>query len=336
MRISEVRKLLETYSSRQLQLIIGEMYKAIPKAIKEDRDIDGILMNPDAPAASKKRLKTVQVPNIEALRDETEQFIDYAYNQYYFVSNSVVPKRERPKWRFVAKRLYKSLLAAATFEVNLPHASTLLERLYELLCYSCSYTLFTAYDSFQSVGIEQTTFFQTVLSLKHACEPLSEFITHAISLIIENSVNRYTLPTTLMQIALEFLHTSDALALAIQVCDTKIVQENLTPKKVREERLTEIYSKKETVNQLVEMAFLCYRDLGEFDRGIQYFTKHYWEENPEVKLYVLLRWLYNCQQPEHFVQEYHKAIHAGVQPRKQLVNVFEIIQTTGVFPENFY
>jgi len=235
MRIADVRKLLETYSKTQLQVIIAEMYKAIPKAVKEDKNIDEILTNPDASTSSKKRRKPVPVPDIESLRDETEQFIDNAYNQYYFAPNSVVSKRNRPKWRFVVKRFYKSLLAVATVEADLPIASDLLEQLYVMLCYSCSYTLFTAYDSFQSVGIEQTTFFQSVLSLKHAHEPLATFVPNAIALIVENSVNRYTLPTTLMHIAMGFFQTPDIQELGIRACDTTITQEKSRTKTARDD-----------------------------------------------------------------------------------------------------
>jgi len=156
MRIAEVRTLLEKYSEQQLRLIIAEMYKAIPKAIKEDKDIDGILTNPDELTPSKARKKEQpSVPDIETLQYETEQFIEYAYNQYYFAPNTIIPKGQRPKWRFISKRLYKALLAAAASEEHLPLASDLLTQLYVMLCYSCSYTLFSAYDSFQSVGIER-------------------------------------------------------------------------------------------------------------------------------------------------------------------------------------
>jgi len=37
MKISEVRSVIEKYSPDQLRLIISELYKAIPKAIKEEK-----------------------------------------------------------------------------------------------------------------------------------------------------------------------------------------------------------------------------------------------------------------------------------------------------------
>ncbi len=338
MRIAEVRTLLEKYSEQQLRLIIAEMYKAIPKAIKEDKDIDGILTNPDDLTPSKARKKKQPtIPEIETLRDETEQFIDYAYHQYYFAPNNLVPKRQRPKWRFIAKRLYKALLAAAANEEHLPLASDLLTQLYVMLCYSCSYTLFSAYDSFQSVGIEQPVFFKSVLTLKFRYESRKEFVKQAISLIVDNSVNRYTLYTNLMDVALEFLTTPDVKELAIQTCDELLQQVKTSPIPQKEALAGHAeYQRKEKINNLVKMAFLCCGHLHEFERGVQYFTRNYVEKSQEVKLYILLQLLFWFQQKDVFVQEYQKAVKNGITPRERLVNIYDTIQATGELPEHFY
>jgi len=48
MKVSEVKSIIEKYSPDQLRVIIARLYKAIPKTIKEDNDIDGILKDPIA------------------------------------------------------------------------------------------------------------------------------------------------------------------------------------------------------------------------------------------------------------------------------------------------
>ena len=104
MKIAEVRKLLEGYSKQKLQLIIAEMYKTIPKAIKEDAGIDNILTNPDELKTTRKKKQPV-IPDIWPIQHEAEEFIENAYQQHYFAPNSTVHKRERPKWRFIAKQI---------------------------------------------------------------------------------------------------------------------------------------------------------------------------------------------------------------------------------------
>ncbi|MCP4399712.1 MAG: hypothetical protein GY801_20705 [bacterium] len=338
MKIAEVRTLLENYSEQQLRLIIAEMYKAIPKAVKEDKDIDGMLSDPDALIRSKTpRKKHAAVPDVEELRYETEQFIEYARNQYYFAPNSFVSKRERPKWRFLVKRVYKALLAAAADGEQLPLASDLLEQLYTLLCYSCSYTLFSAYDSFQSVGIEQSEFFQSVLTLKFAHIPQHEFIKQAISLVVDNGLNRYTLYTNLMDVVLGFLPGPDAKELAIQTCDELLQTLKTSPAKTKKGWFDqESYARNEKINNLVEMTFLCCGELHEFERGIQYFSHHYVEKSPEVKLYILLQFLFSFAQSTLFIREYENAVKQGIKPREKLVTLYQAVQATGEFPEHFY
>jgi hypothetical protein len=337
MKIGELRALLNGYSEHQLRMIIAEIYKAIPKSVKEDKEIDSILTNPEdvvKPRAHSK--KHEQLPDIGILREETTQFIEYAYQQYFLSPNSHVPKKERPKWRFTAKRLYRSLVALAVDEANLPLASELLTKLYTMLCYSCEYTLFSAYDTFESVGIEQTTFFENVLELKFRHESPPEFVRNAIKLIVDHSINRYTLYSDLMEITLHYLHNFDILELALNICNELMTETKAKPSK-QKNSLSGIgdYRRTRKINNLVEMAFLCYGELQEFEQAIQYFGVNYIENTPEVKLYILLRFLFLFQQEELFIQEYQRALKEKVKPRETLVKLYERVQKTGEFPE-FY
>ena len=76
--------------------------------------------------------------------------------------------------------------------------------------------------------------------------------------------------------------------------------------------------------------------IAEMYKAIPKAIRNYCEDKAEVKLYIVLQWLYSSGQPEYFAQEYQKAVHAEVRPRQQLVTVFEAIQATGDFPESFY
>jgi len=221
MKISEVRNIIEKYPENKLRAIITQLYKAIPKALREENDIDGILKDPNNSIQSRLKTKQGNIPDIELLRAEIDRFIDNAYKQNYFAPNRFVSKRDRPKWRFIVKRLYKDLLAAAN-ENNVHEAAQLLERLYQLLCYSCQYILFSAYDSFQSAGIEQEEFFRRVLALKYQYEDKNTFIENALLSMVKNSLNRYTLREDLMGVILEFIRTPDLKEMTIAKCSELI------------------------------------------------------------------------------------------------------------------
>jgi hypothetical protein len=334
MKVAELRALLKGYSEDQLRVVVVEMYKAIPKSVKEDKEIDSILTNPEemtAPRAHSR--KHEKLPDPGALQEETTRFIEYAYQQYFLSPNTYVSKKERPKWRFTAKRLYKSIITSAENEENLPIASDLLTKLYTMLCYSCEYTLFSAYDTFESVGIEQSTFFGNVLELKFRHESPPEFVKTAINLIVDHALNRYTLYSDLMEISLHYLRSFDIIELAIAVCDQMLLKTKEAPNK-QKKGLSGIsdYKRNRKLNNLVEMAFLCYGELQEFDTAIEYFKAHYVENDPEVKLYILLRFLFLFQQEELFIQEYENALKEKTKPRKQLREFYEKVKATGEFP----
>src|SRR5206468_39918 len=108
-------------------------------------------------------------------------------NDYYCIPNSVVPKRERSQWRFTVLRLFKNINHAATREANVAKAAELLEKLYVMLCYSCRYTLFSAYDSFQSVGVSQEDFFRVVPQLIMLTRDLPRNPTRTVPLNIKDA-----------------------------------------------------------------------------------------------------------------------------------------------------
>ncbi len=335
MKIEEVRDIIEKYSQEQLTLIVTEIYKTLPKAIKEDNDIDSIIKNPEVKKESRKKTHKTKIPDIKLLENETVRFVENAYNQYYLVPNTFVSKRERSKWRFLVKRLFKELSLAASIDTNLPLSSQLLEKLYILLCYSCGYILFTAYDPFQSVGIEQYKFFHRILSLKFQHEDRIDFITNALLLMINNSLNRYTLYIDLMYVILEFLKTPDMREMTIKKCSDLIETVKNEPLSTEEEWRSK-YDKEKKLNNLTEMGFLCYSQLYEYDEAISYFKMNYNEKNSEIALYILLNLLYIIKQKKYFLREYEIALKDGILPRENLKKMYNYIKEKDEFPEYSY
>lgn len=326
MKIAEVRALLAGYSPEQLKLIIAEMYKAIPKKIKEDKGIDAIVKDPDAFVRSKKGKKKPKLPDIFDLQEETETFLENAYAQNYFAPNRVIPKSQRFKWRFIVKRLYKDLIAAASDEKNLPIAARLVEKLYCLLCYACGVILFSCWDPFDSVQVEQPEFFRSLLALKSRNEPAKEFVGNTIRLIVENQVNRYTLPMELMEVALEFFTTPDLKEMAVTACEREIKalkQPQKEGKQAKKRKRNSRRDKASRINELTGMAFLACASLRDFERGVAIINEHYQSPCPEVRLYVLMNLLRSFQQDRYLIEAYERAVRQGVKPREELVRIYE-------------
>lgn len=242
-------------------------------------------------------------------------------------------KRERPKWRFIVKRLYKDLLAVAD-ESDVPEAAKLLEELYQLLCYSCSHTLFSAYDSFESIGIEQEEFFWRVLAPKYRCEDKNTFIKNALLSMVNNPLNRYTLRENLMVVILEFIKTPDLREMTIAKCSELIEIIKREPLSKKEHLAG--YRKQEKLNNLAKMAFLCYVHLYDYQNAISYFKANYCEDDKEVALYVLLRLLVGIDQKDYFLQEYEKALKNGITPRDTLKKIYSLTKEKGELPANLW
>src|SRR5437667_4281228 len=124
MKVAEIEGKIEGYKAGPLRRLVVEMYKAMPKSVKEAQRIDELICNP----AVDRKKQNLEVPvDMKFLSQEVEEFISNAYNQCYYGPNSVVPKRERSKWRFIALRLFNQLKQAAGVPENAAAASGLLE-----------------------------------------------------------------------------------------------------------------------------------------------------------------------------------------------------------------
>jgi len=317
LKINELRQLIEKYPAEELRLIIPELYKAVPKAKIQERNIDDFIKNPRL-TRNRSKSTNKEIRDINLIKNEVEQFLEYAYNQYYFAPNRFVHKKDRPKWRFIVKRFYKELSqASGNDEQYLPIASELLEKIYVMLCYSCSYIIFNSFDSFESIRITQEDFYRQVLSLKFQIESKKQFIKNAVELIINNSVNRYTLYSDLMNVFLEFLKTPDLKEMAIETC--KIMEDEIK----RDLKNNDYdYDTTNKYNCLVEIVFRIYVQLQEVETAIDHFKEKYIERNREIKFYILSHLLLEFELENYFIKEYEIFIKKGIEPRDRLKELY--------------
>lgn len=106
MRIRKLRLLLEQYGDTTLRDIIVEIYRQLPKQVIEEKDLDLMLSQ----FAKYKGLQKEQdQPTVEQAIEQTEQFIQLAYDLQYLEPNELVSIREQKNWYVTAKRLLKHL-----------------------------------------------------------------------------------------------------------------------------------------------------------------------------------------------------------------------------------
>lgn len=340
MKVSELRDLLKKYNNDELRILVVEMYKAIPKKMKENKEIDEIVQDVLVYMNKGKVKKQDNQINFDDLKQEIEQFIEYAYKQYYLAPNSFVHKKERPKWRFKVKRFFKELqMVTATGKDAELAVVDLMKRLYEMLCYACGYYIFNTEDPFRSVGMTQDDAFDAVISRKFTIGKNAESIKFAIELMINNGLDRETLYSELMLVLMKQLTIADLKVIMIQQC--KLLKENLEkgkPTNAKKSRgyVSSDYERQDKINNLVEMIFRCHIELIEYDEAINYFHANYQEKDKEIVLYILLRLLFQYKLKDQWKKEYERAVNNGVEPRGSLYKVYNYVQDNDTFPKYMY
>ena len=313
----------------------------MPNDRKLDYDVDEWIEHPpkkDEKKGKKKPAKTKKSPSILDISKEVEFFCSNAYAQNYLLPNHAIPKNERPKWRFVVKRLYNQIQSALD-SGNQPAACTVeLEKLYKVLTYACNWQIFSAYDPFESAGIEQTAFFNKIVTLYRNHFDFNDFIGKSIRLIIDNPLNRYTLYSELIEIFISYCNTNDLLNLCFQQTESlrpavlKEPNDDLWNSSLTIGNKNEMsYKKKTKLNNLTEIGFKIKVQRFEVEKAIEYFNEHHIQDQAEVKLYILVSLLFAHGLKDHIVQVIESNQH--MKPRKSLVNLATYITTHGALPD---
>lgn len=331
MKLPELRKQIETYSVEELRYLTAELYKAIPKKIKEEKDIDPLILSvPEhfkenkngtkpSPAKSKK------APDLEALESEIELFLENAYAQNYFAPNRHVPKHERPKWRFKVKNYIKLLRDHYTEGDEARSAALLLEKLYRMLCYGCCYYIFSTTDPFQSIGIKQNDLLDLVIKKSFSCGINREVIRNMEELSVLEGLSFDMLSDTLLSVLAANLKTTDMKEAAIAEAV-----------KLRHGIVNKQYSDCEQKNRLTILILMIHFSLNEYEEGICDFKENYRASDTEIPYYILLSHLFFYNLKNYWVREFKTALNQGISPRASLQKTYEYLIGHGEFPEDFY
>ncbi len=342
MKIGELRDYIKSHKKEQLEYLVAELYKLIPNDKKADYNIDEWIQHPPDKNEKKpktKIVKTNKARDIQDIAKEVEFFCSNAYAQNYLAPNRSIPKKDRPKWRFVVKRLYNEIQAALDAGNHPVTCINELVKLYKVLTHACRWQIFSAFDPFESVGIDQSGFFGKIVTLNRNHKDLKDFISESIRLIIDNPLNRYTIHSELIDIYIEQCNTNDLLNLCFQQVGTikkDVLQEpdeDSAMFSFRSNKDEMSYEKKEKINNLTEIAFTAKIKLFETDFAIQYLNEHLIETNPEVKLYILLSLLVKHDEKDHVVKIIENSKHLN--PRQSITNLLEYIKTNDKLPKHF-
>lgn len=321
MKVQELRQLLSKADRAMLEKAFVESYKQLTKQKKEDIDpvIRDILDGKDVSASAKKN----KAANFDELKCQITDFIENAYEQNYFAPNRVIPKSQRPKWRFLVKNYIKELQNISVDDANYQESVKLMTDLYRLICYACNYYLFSTDDPFRSIGWNQSDFFQLVVKKTfgdgYTREKISDLLLYAVS----GGLSGESLHIFQEMVLLSQLNTSDVKYLAIEEAK-KLVENRAGKLSAARKYDNKRFELEETINELCNMILIITIDLAEPEEGIVYYFNNCRETSKEIVLYCALEvadWMDGDN--ELWISIYRYGLKKKIKPREALVEEYK-------------
>ncbi len=159
MIVDELREILERYDAEKLKKTLVEVYKKIPKKIKEEKSIDDIILG----AGNISRKKSAKNVDPEKTILEVRNFIELAREGLYFRPNRIVNKSERSKWRTTARNLIKSLSEISNSRDNYNEANDCYIELFKLFCDAEEVYIFVSTTPFSALKVSKIDMFREIL-----------------------------------------------------------------------------------------------------------------------------------------------------------------------------
>lgn len=334
MKVGELREKLANYKKEELIKIAAEFYKQLPKAKKEA--LQNLIENPAAKPTSVRKAGLT----LAELKDETEVFILNAKEGNYIKPNQMVPKKDRSKWRFLVKQLYKALSKHNRPDKDLGLQVQLLSGLYGVLCQAESLSYFTTQSPFNSVGINKDQFFESILFLIELNEGKAAVVDKGIDLMYAHSFGGYSEYKSLQAAFEEFLTIPDLKYQAIEKATQLLKINGFAPPKKNAKKSYYSYKREGKIkenknNNLTTLGFAMHLSLFEYDEAIAFFHQHYYADQEDVKLYVLVKLLFDAGLKDQIKQQVKQAVKRGVQPRPRVMDLLKIILNDDELPIYF-
>ncbi len=334
MKVDELRVKLYQLKQDEVIRLAVEFYKLVPKAKKEEYNLDALVLAPEGKPTKPSAIDTLV--SFESMAIEVHTFMEHAKNQYYVYPNKVIAKNERPNWRFKVKGWYKEVTNPKTQGFEMGKKAEICLNLYNLLCEACGSEYFSSDDPFNSVGVDQLVFFRSVLQLIDQTEDKISLVHRGLEMAIHNSSGPNTLTSSVMQEFVTFLGDESLTYEALEKVEKKIEGNKAPPpphsKKPYYEDFSVTYRRETLTNHLAEMGFRLYASLLEYEKAIAFYNQHAIQQDSEIKLYILIRLLFENRQKIHIQSVLEAAAATGMRLRPALTKLLATIQKKDELP----
>lgn len=321
MKVKELRDLAKDSQKEYIADAMVEIYKALPKAKKEDLDdyLKMILSGEKEKAKAEAKKNKNKPMDFHDLSNMANDFITLAREGLFLSPNRTVPKKRRSQWRFEAKRYIKGLLAIPPQSENFSEANMLLEKFFDTLSYSCGYYLFNSENPFGAIGMTQAELFEQVVARNFAEGFSREMLSQLYSTAASCYLSYDCLHEWLLGIVSEHLDR-DQLPVASEEIK-KLIEASKDPQ--TGEYSSEYYNWKSYIQKLDQEVLSLAVLKGTLQEDLSYYFVHSTERDKEVSLYCALTDTRNLTAEDYiFIYEYGIKKYK-IKPRKSLTENYE-------------
>lgn len=302
MLISELKNEIKKYNKNDLEKIIVELYKRVPKSKKEEYDIDDFIknINVDDKEVVKKEL------DFDHFKKEIMYFLDCVDRGFYCSPNRIVSKKERSSWRFKVKRYYKELTKILPDSPNGGMATFLLIEIFKRLSTGSNTLLFVNWDTFRALGVSQDDYYDVIVKRILYNGYTKDSLKMCINLlgVLKDPEQ---LSYNMFEVFLNNLKTSFNKEDSIELIKYKIIElKEELKEKLKKTTNYDTFYLEEKINDYVKLTMNIFISLGETEKGIKFFHSNYIESNKEIKEYVLLSELEAFNLIDEWIKEYEK------------------------------
>lgn len=340
MSISELRQGIKEFTKGDLQKLVGELYKIIPKDKKNEYDIIASVTD-----FKKNKFKIVkkqiEKPKPSELEHSILSFVENSI-QNELRGNLVFSRKDKAVWIKTVKQWYNDLLSFINDDNEKRLVLKLLEKIYYLLCFACGCEIFKNYNSFTSLRLSQTDFFSKIISLGVDVYEPNTLTKKGITLIIDNNidVDDSTSKTELMNIFIKHLDFDTIQGFVIPELLNKI-QENGYKKPMERDKTMDrnkLFHLRENHNLLVKFVFLSYLSISEFDISVKFYRTKYGDTSIERTFYTMMRLLfyYGNGEKETILKEIEAVrVKGRIKIREDILKLEEHIKKFNDLPHIF-
>lgn len=319
MKVQELRQIISSADRVLLEKAFVETYKQLTKSQKEEADVLIQAALSGENAKTKKKKETV---SFEELEMQIITFIGNAKEGNYFAPNCVIPKSQRPKWRFLVKGYLKELAKIKPDSEYYERALKLLSDLYALICQACQYYLFSTDDPFRSIGWLQEDFYHLVATKTFEGGYTREKIAKMVEMACTGGLSRNSLHCDQELELIFLLHASDVKEIAIEE-SKKAIQK-------RKEKLTSIRNNdylsfyiEEEINNFCDLILMLFLVQAETEQGVKYYFKNCIETQKEIILYKALEAVDLAGSNEQWIEIYEYGLVKKIKPRESLIREYQ-------------